>query len=297
MMKSLIRSILILLSVAALTTTIANADDTKPAASVIPTPTLPTQELISKSYVTFKSDSDITPVSPFITDAINQIIKPIEAKIYSLLQWQSSQREEFLVPSYERVQQFGKWAQDRSDKECYNTRAKVLIRDSVSPVIFAGDNACSVDKGEWHDPYGGKILTDAKAQIQIDHMVPLKNAYISGAHRWDYRARCLYANYLGVKFHLLSVDGDENQRKGDKTPEQYLPSEKSYVCSYLKNWLSVKILWGLEMTASEATAIKKIVTSEGCHVEEFVMSESEIQTQRQFAKDNADLCIDHAANP
>lgn len=312
-MRTVLRFLLISLSIAALTSTIVNADEpisattaetaitdltatvsttseTKPA--VVTPPPAPTPEVIPKSYVTVSAETKTKTLSSLLLSAVSRLVKPAQEKIYSLLNWKNGHRAADLeVVSYNRVAHFGKWAQDKNDKTCYNTRAKVLIRDSVKPVLFSVDNACSVDKGEWNDPYAGKVLTDAKAEIQIDHMVPLKNAYVSGAHAWDFKSRCLYANYLGESFHLISVDGIENQRKGDKAPDQYMPSNKSYMCTYLKNWLTVKALWGLEMTPAEADGIKGLISSEGCNVADFVLSESEIQTQRQFAFDNAELCF------
>jgi len=262
-------------------------DDAKPP--VVATSVTP--EIIAKSYVTVTSVNANKTLSSILLASVNNLLRASHPRVYSLLNWKAGERPADLeVTSYNRVAHFGKWAQDRSDKTCYNTRAKVLIRDSVKPVIFSEGNACSVDKGEWDDPYAGKVLTDAKAEIQIDHMVPLKNAYISGAYKWDFRARCLYANYLGVSFHLISVDGVENQRKGDKSPEGYMPSNKAYACTYLKNWLTVKTLWGLEMTPAEADGIKKLIASEGCKPEDFVISEDDLQAQRKFAAANADLC-------
>lgn len=286
-MRKLLRYLLLSISVAALTSTIANAAITDLNAT--------TPEIIPKSYVTVTPDLENHSVPDSLIESIVNLVLPIESKIYSLLQWKTSQRPtELEVTSYSRVLHFGKWAQDRQDTTCYNTRAKVLIRDSATPVIFAADNACSVDKGQWNDPYGGKVLTDAKAEIQIDHMIPLKNAYISGAYRWDYKARCLYANYLGENYHLISVDGMENQRKGDKAPDQFMPLNKQYSCTYLKNWLSVKTLWGLEMTAGEAKAISQLLKSEHCDPKDFVISEVEVQAQRKFASTNADLCADYS---
>ncbi|MFZ3229478.1 MAG: DUF1524 domain-containing protein [Pseudobdellovibrio sp.] len=299
-MKTIFRLLVLTLSITALTTTIANAmvtgnEDSDIVSPQITTSTLSniTPEVIPKSSVSvelgFKNKTIIS-----ILQSIGQLTHSTTTKIYSLLNWKHHTRDNDLeVVSYNRINQFGKWVHDKKDStDCYNTRAKVLIRDSSKTIVFNADNACSVEKGEWVDPYAGKVLTDAKLDIQIDHMVPLKNAYVSGAYAWDYKTRCLYGNYLGANFHLISVAGVENQRKGDKGPDGYMPSNISYTCTYLKNWLTIKTLWNLTMTPDEATAIKKLISSEGCHVEKFVLSEKDILAQRKFAFEHSNLCAD-----
>lgn len=291
-MRPLIQSILMLLTVAALTTTIAQAEEVPPTlgTSVINADATPPVEVIPKTYVSVNPISKNKTIIS-ILQTLNEMTLFTKNKVHSLLNWEINQRPNHLeVSSYNRIEHFGKWVKNRKDQSCLNTRAKVLVRDSKKSIIFNSENTCSVEKGEWADPYAGKILTDAIAEVQIDHMVPLKNAYISGAHSWDYKARCLYGNYLGLSTHLIPVLGSENQKKSDKSPEGYMPPNKSYACVYLKNWLTIKSLWNLEMTVSEAQAIKTLIQSEGCKAEDLVISEAEIKAQRKFAFENSDLC-------
>lgn len=191
--------------------------------------------------------------------------------------------------AYNRKVHFGTWILD-PDGSCMNTRGKVLVRDTHKTVSFNA-NGCTVSKGEWLDPYTAKTFT-AASDIQIDHLVPLKNAYMTGAHEWDYQKRCLYANYLGNNFHLLSVYGKENLHKSDKSPSGYMPPNANYKCQYLKEWLEVKVIWSLRVTPKEAEAIKNIYTSENCKTNDFLIANSEIKAQRQFMADHADLCHD-----
>src|SRR5690606_36654672 len=152
-----------------------------------------------------------------------------------------------------------------TDNICMNTRARVLVRDSQSPVTFRGNRDCVVDSGLWNEPYTGEQVTSSR-QIQIDHMVPLKNAYVSGAWRWDYKTRCLYANFMGYRYHLVSSDAKQNMSKGDLGPDGYLPPNIAYRCQYLKNWLAVQLIWGLSLTLTEAQAIHDTVYALGCNL-------------------------------
>ena len=144
---------------------------------------------------------------------------------------------------YNRATQYGPWLTDHKDGNCLNTRSKVLQRDSSTPVTFTA-SGCTVQSGEWNEPYTGRLHTSA-ADIQIDHVVALKNSYMTGGHEWTQAKRCLYANYMGNNFHLLSVDGPENLHKGDVTPSQYIPPNKAFTCEYIKikPYLFTLFLW------------------------------------------------------
>lgn len=191
--------------------------------------------------------------------------------------------------NYNRKLHFGTWVNDPHDDTCYNTRAKVLIRDSQEPVQFRTNNHCVVDTGRWEDPYTGELRTSAR-DVQIDHVVPLKNAFSSGAWTWNFRKRCLYANFLANSFHLLAVDGVENMSKGDSAPDQYLPPNHHYICSYLQEWLRIKLIWNLEMTESEAAAIRSAVQSYGCDLNQLTIPQTDLSKQRVATEDMQVLC-------
>lgn len=189
---------------------------------------------------------------------------------------------------YNRAKHFGGWLNDHRDEDCYNTRAKVLIRDSEVPVSFAS-NGCTVTSGKWNDPYGAREYTQA-GDIQIDHFVPLKNAYLSGAYQWNRVKRCLYSNFLGNEFHLLAVYGKENGTKRDRTPEGYMPPNPGYRCQYLAQWLKVKMIWNLALTPSEKNRVVALISENQCDLNQFVYSVAELAEQRQFMTDNLALC-------
>lgn len=210
--------------------------------------------------------------------------------VLSLLDWTlhpeaPSQPQE----RYQREAQFGHWLRDPNDNNCYNTRAKVLMRDSYSQVSFKETNRCVVAGGNWHDPYTGSTMSDS-SDIQIDHVVPLKNAYMSGAWEWDYQLRCLYGNFLGNPFHLLSVSGHENMKKGDKAPDRYQPPDVSFRCEYLEDWLKIKLIWKLKMTPSEVRAIKQGIRDNNCNPRNFALSQRNLRGQRGIIYNNAHLC-------
>lgn len=190
---------------------------------------------------------------------------------------------------YSRKDHFGRWLRDPFDNTCLDTRGKVLLRDSLQPVTLKPNNHCAIESGLWQDPYSGEKITAAK-DVQIDHFVPLKNAYISGAWNWNFAKRCLYANYMSNEFHLIAVSGTENMRKSDRTPAQYLPPNNGFVCTYLDNWLKVKLIWNLTMLPPETEAIKNTMKQLGCQANSYVMDEKELTSERLQILDGLKAC-------
>jgi hypothetical protein len=231
----------------------------------------------------FKSDED------FIYSNYFKVRVDPRAGTIDLLHFENVE-ETFPLPvvPYKRDVHFGGWLRDNTADSCLNTRAKVLVRDSVADVAFTADK-CTVTKGKWDDPYTARPHLKA-SDIQIDHLVALKNAYMTGAHEWNFAKRCLYANYMGNKFHLLSVNGPENMKKSDHTPAAYVPPNKNYTCQFVKNWLNVKTIWSLRITPQEGDAIRNIVEANHCDRADFVVSMQSLNEQQRYMTEHADLC-------
>ncbi len=132
---------------------------------------------------------------------------------------------------YDRLKFFGAWIRPNKN-ECLNTRGQVLKKFSNQPIQV--NQNCTVISGEWSDRYTGSVFNNPQ-EVQIDHVVPLKHAYMAGAFEWDKYKRCLYTNYLGDSRHLIPVESRQNGLKSDKGPSEYLPPNLNYQCEYIKN--------------------------------------------------------------
>ena len=158
------------------------------------------------------------------------------------------------IPAYDR----GDWRHwIDADGDCQNTRNEVLIRDSTIQVTFkprADGRQCIVIAGRWIDPYSNEVIT-SPAALDIDHMVPLQNAHLSGGWDWDNDRRRDYANNLDDAHHLLAVKASLNRQKGAKGPEEWKPPTQSYWCTYATDWERIKTTWHLSMTTTEAAAV------------------------------------------
>lgn len=135
-----------------------------------------------------------------------------------------------------------------------DTRDVVLKRDG-SDVKTESD--CKIVSGTWVSPYNGKTYHSAQ-QLQIDHVVPLGDAWRSGAKDWDASKREAFANDLKDP-QLLAVDSSDNESKGDDDPSDWKPPRQAFWCTYAKDWISVKSVWHLSITSSEKSALNDML--------------------------------------
>jgi hypothetical protein len=156
--------------------------------------------------------------------------------------------ESFASEPYDRVKQFGGWID--VDHNCRDTRQEVLISQSLIPVVYADEKKCKVLTGLWICPYTGRIMTNVE-DIDIDHMVPLGEAYVSGADTWPQLRRKQYANYLNNPNHLIAVYKAANRSKNNSDPRIWMPPNIAYWKTYLDNWVTIKKQWGLSIDTQE----------------------------------------------
>lgn len=139
------------------------------------------------------------------------------------------------------------------DKDCQNTRQEVLIEESLIPVTF-DESGCKVTSGLWVCIYTGQVFTDP-SKLDIDHFVPLENAFVSGGYAWTSSKKKEYANFLGDKYHLVAVSSSANRAKQGSSPDKWMPSYKPTQCAYLKIWSDIKDAWELTYTDAESIFI------------------------------------------
>ncbi len=137
------------------------------------------------------------------------------------------------------------------DSDCQNTRAEILIARSSKTVSFKGKKRCTVLSGEWEDFYYPEKITEA-SKIQIDHIVPLKNAFDSGGDSWTNEKKKLFANDYE---NLVITSSKTNQQKGSLGIEAWLPINKELSCRYLERWIYIKTKYGLNIPERERNAV------------------------------------------
>lgn len=140
-----------------------------------------------------------------------------------------------------------------ADGDGCDTRREVLIRDAVeAPAV---DAECNLSGGRWVSLYDGQVFTGGGRGLDIDHMVPLAEAWESGAWAWPAERRQAFANDLEHRFALLAVSASSNRSKGARDPAEWLPPDESSHCLYATSWRDTKVAWGLTFDPAEADAL------------------------------------------
>ncbi|MFZ4720654.1 MAG: excalibur calcium-binding domain-containing protein [Ilumatobacteraceae bacterium] len=141
------------------------------------------------------------------------------------------------------------------DGDSCNTRAEVLQQEAVG-LVQVDQPGCVVREGDWVSLYDGLAVTDA-ADLEIDHVVALKEAWDSGAWRWDPMTLVAYGNDLTDPRTLRAVTSATNRSKSDKDPSNWLPPVG--VCEYLGDWVAIKARWSMTMDQSEYGRIRNVL--------------------------------------
>lgn len=144
-----------------------------------------------------------------------------------------------------------------ADGDGCSTRNEVLISEADDPVTVG--SGCSLSGGRWYSYYDQVSWTNP-SDVDIDHMVPLAEAWDSGARSWSTATRQAYANDLGDSRSLVGVTDNVNQAKGDQDPAEWLPTYSK--CRYLREWVAVKHRWRLRVNSGEKSALSSIAA--GC---------------------------------
>ncbi|MFC7794985.1 HNH endonuclease family protein [Streptomyces cinereoruber] len=140
-----------------------------------------------------------------------------------------------------------------------DTRDEVLLAEAVQePAVAAG---CKLSGGKWDSYYDGVEVGEAD-NLGIDHMVPLAEAWESGAGTWDAERREAYANDQGAAASLVAVTARTIRSKADQDPATWMPPLSEAHCRYIGEWTATKLRWGLAADQTEAEALK--VYAEAC---------------------------------
>lgn len=152
---------------------------------------------------------------------------------------------------YDRAR-FSHWID--ADADCQDTRDEVLAAESLVRVT-----TCDVQRGKWLSYYDG-VTTLTSSGFDVDHLVPLAEAWDSGARRWNAATRQRYANDLRDPRTLVAVTASSNRSKSDRDPAEWMPGLGG--CRYVRQWVAVKIRWQLRVDGAEQRALRRAAA--GC---------------------------------
>ena len=229
---------------AASSTVEVSSDSTNSSATVTTSP------VVSETTATVSSSVASSPVpAPTTTPATmlpttTQLLDPVGLRI------------EAEHPDGYNRDLFRHWID--ADGDGCDTRKEVLIAESLDPVQTGSQ--CAILSGRWYSIYDNTVTTDS-SRFDIDHVVALKEAWDSGAWNWTADQRRDFANDLSQSYFLIAVSASSNRSKSDRDPAEWLPTNTSYRCEYVRIWVQVKRAWNLSVDQAENDAIRNTLAA------------------------------------
>lgn len=163
---------------------------------------------------------------------------------------------------YDRAQFGAAWYD--VDRNGCDTRNDILKIDLAGETLKPGTHDCVVLTGTLDpDPYTGKVIEFKRGvgtsdDVQIDHMVPLSDAWQKGAQSISFEERRALAN---DPINLQATDGPTNAAKGDKDAATWLPPQRGYWCTYVAHQITVKAKYHLWVTQAEHDKMAEILAT------------------------------------
>lgn len=177
---------------------------------------------------------------------------PVEAAVYQAPLWNAIASLAVTDEDnrgYNRDRYFGDWAD--ADGDCQNTRHEVLAEETHVPPTYRS-GGCEVSAGRWVTSWDNRVHPSAST-LQIDHTVPVHEAWGSGAKYWSQARRVAFLNDLGDPRSLTAQTTALNKDKNGQGPQNWMPPANR--CAYITDWVAVKIRWGLSIDFGEKDAI------------------------------------------
>jgi hypothetical protein len=142
-----------------------------------------------------------------------------------------------------------------ADADGCSTRNEVLLEEAVNTPQRSG--RCTLTGGTWYSPYDDTYVDGARG-LDIDHLVPLAEAWDSGAGAWTAKEREAYANDLDDSRALIAVTARSNRSKADQDPATWRPPAEAYRCQYFTDWVTIKTRWKLSIDQAEQRALNQL---------------------------------------
>lgn len=193
-----------------------------------------------------------TTVPPPITVPVTPLVPPASAEVTALRHLPVDDLARGR-PGYAR-DLFPTWLD--LDHDGCDARQETLIDESLTKTAVTA--RCRVVAGHWRSLYDNVEVSDP-GQLDVDHVVPLAEAWRSGAFQWDAVRRAAYANDVTVPDHLIAVTAASNRAKSDSSPDLWRPPARGSWCRYATAWVEVKRRWSLTTTTAERDALGQML--------------------------------------
>jgi len=186
-------------------------------------------------------DSVVIEVAPITLEEVNRAFIPNANQPYNRKNWRH-------------------WID--ADRDGQDTRQEVLIAENLAhdSLTEYNEDSSRITLGSWVCMFTGDTTTNPR-DLDVDHFVPLKEAYLSGASVWSKEQKSAYANeMLSNDNHLIAVMKGANRSKGAKDPSEWLPAINK--CWYVTQWCLIKSIWDLGMDDKEDSFLNDFIIDE-----------------------------------
>ncbi|MDR0944647.1 MAG: excalibur calcium-binding domain-containing protein [Bifidobacteriaceae bacterium] len=236
----------------------ANATSlTASAAPTIPTTHPATSHSVARVTASGASSGQVAAAKVAVTEPLSHSLPktatPAKERTYlKALKVRHSNPGGYKRSYFKTWEEADEWGWSRvTDPDC-NVREATLMRDGTKVKV---NTSCKVLSGHWFDPYSGATFQKA-SRLDIDHMVPLADAWRSGANKWSAAKREKYANNPEV---VVVSSASQNRSKGDDSPASWKPADHASWCGYAVRWIAVKHTWRLSVTSAEKKALASML--------------------------------------
>ena len=239
------RMVVVVLSLLALAACGGGSDGTNPRADdAVPTTESPTTTAPTNGSTTSVTPTSVAPVptspAPGGASARDQL---------AALQIDDRPNP---IGDYRR-EDWSHW--DDIDGNGCDARQDALIAWSTVAATVNRAGTCKTITGWWVSPYD-LVASANPGDFDVDHLVPLADAFDSGGWQWNASKRRQFANNQD---ELVVASASSNRSKGADSPDQWRPSNRASWCAYATGWVAVKVTWGLTATTAERDALGQMI--------------------------------------
>lgn len=204
-----------------------------------------------------KQTPSVNPPMTYETDGIYFQGRSLEATPEEIAEAQRMLENLVVQPAnddggYNRDEQFGRGFK--------TGMAGAVEHRDVPTATFRNDTPqARVVSGTFIDPYTGlpvQVTGGDSHDADIDHIIPLKEAYVSGANNWTNEQRKDFANDMD---NLVYTDSGVNRGKSDKDAGKWIPSYEPSQCIYAVKSIEVKGNYKLSVDSVEKAALQNLL--------------------------------------
>jgi hypothetical protein len=142
------------------------------------------------------------------------------------------------------------------------TSHDVILSRDLRKVAFSTGSTCRVASGVLFDPYTAKWAwfsrTAALNQVDLDYVVPLQNAWQTGAANWGNTIRNAFAN---DPLELHAAAAATVAAKAGRDASGWLPPDAAFKCAYVIEQIEVKVKYTMSVLPAEKDAMRTALAS------------------------------------